>query len=565
LARAGLATPKSRVFGESARHGARKRAAVAKLAAPYRPRKPEETVLHRVVRRHLETFIAHAAETYDSPLPRYVRDELRAYLKCGVFAHGFLRARCEACKHDLLIAFSCKGRSVCPSCAGRRMNNTAAHIVDRVIPAVPVRQWVLSLPYDLRALAACDAKLLKRIIQAFARAIEAHHRRFARAIGIVQSTFAAITFVQRFGSSLNLNVHLHVVVADGVFSRDDETLSFTPAHAPTRDELIRVARDVMRKLDVRDACEDTQPTLAACMRLATSRGDVRAMSIDGEAADDVVKPHSIGDAVDIDGFNLEASVHVDADDDFGREHLLRYCARPALSLARLSELSNGMIAYRIKKLRNHRSKVRYMTPLELLARIAALVPPPRYPLVRYHGAFAPRSSWRRLVVPKPPSTPKPEPKHAHAKHETPSPKRYSPKAANALVASAVLLTPNTLSIRHWERLHSGALLAASPRVDWPTLMRRTFDTDVLACPKCDGRLRVIAIVDDRTKARAILDELGFPQPRIRHEPATQRRCSPTTCSTLDRAKWRKGGRAPKMWSPLVRRSDFAGLDPRKRA
>jgi uncharacterized protein YbaR (Trm112 family) len=45
-------------------------------------------------------------------------------------------------------------------------------------------------------------------------------------------------------------------------------------------------------------------------------------------------------------------------------------------------------------------------------------------------------------------------------------------------------------------------------------MRRTFDTDVLACPKCDGRLRVIAIVDDRTTARAILEELGLPQARI---------------------------------------------------
>ena len=83
-------------------------------------------MLYSLVREHLETFLAHARETYGAPLPKYVEDELREYLRCGVFAHGFVRARCEACHHDLLVAFSCKKRGVCPSCAGRRMANEAA-------------------------------------------------------------------------------------------------------------------------------------------------------------------------------------------------------------------------------------------------------------------------------------------------------------------------------------------------------------------------------------------------------------------------------------------------------
>ncbi|HVH45613.1 MAG TPA: transposase zinc-binding domain-containing protein, partial [Labilithrix sp.] len=104
------------------------------LAGAYRPRRPTETVLHALVREHLETFVAHARETYGAPLPKYVEAEFREYLRCGVFAHGFLRARCEACEHDLLVAFSCKKRAVCPSCAGRRMANEAATLVDRVLP-----------------------------------------------------------------------------------------------------------------------------------------------------------------------------------------------------------------------------------------------------------------------------------------------------------------------------------------------------------------------------------------------------------------------------------------------
>ncbi|MGO9713651.1 MAG: transposase zinc-binding domain-containing protein [Polyangiaceae bacterium] len=59
-------------------------------------------------------------------LPKYVAAELRAYMKCGLFSEGFSRAHCDACGRDLLVAFSCKVRTVCPSCTGRRMANSAA-------------------------------------------------------------------------------------------------------------------------------------------------------------------------------------------------------------------------------------------------------------------------------------------------------------------------------------------------------------------------------------------------------------------------------------------------------
>jgi hypothetical protein len=523
-------------------HEARSRARVAKLAPAYRPRRPQDTVLHRIVRTHLETFFQHARETYDKPLPKYVRKELRAYLRCGIFDYGFTRARCESCRHDVLIAFSCKARGLCPSCAGRRMCNTAAHIVDRIIPSVPVRQWVLSLPFDVRARAAYDAKFLTEIIRAFARALADRHRAWARSIALEASEFAAITFVQRFGSSLNLNVHLHVVVVDGVFSRERADLAFTPASPPTRAEMTAVVRKVRRrieKLQTNDGNELQLP-LAACVRVALAPGDVRAVTVDLEADESHTAPPYIhdGGAVDEAGYNLEAGVRIAADDDFGREHLLRYCARPPLSLARLTELPHGKLGYRIKKLRNHRNKLRVMTPLELLARLAALIPPPRHPLVRFHGAFAPRSSWRKLVVPLPPNQ-STKPPHRHHDNDAPEPEPSKLPAPNtnrpnvsgaprtstapALIAETELLTPNTLSIRHWERLRCGALLAASPKIDWSTLMSRTFDVDVLECPKCRGRLRIVAVIDDAVLAASILHELAIaraPPPTRARDPAT---------------------------------------------
>ena len=95
---------------------------MAALAPPYVPRRPTETVLYSLVRQNLESFLAYAREHYDGGLPCYVEAELRAYLDCGVFARGFTRCDRDACGHDLLVAFSCKSRTVC----GRRPNATRA-------------------------------------------------------------------------------------------------------------------------------------------------------------------------------------------------------------------------------------------------------------------------------------------------------------------------------------------------------------------------------------------------------------------------------------------------------
>ena len=88
-----------------------------------------------------------------------------------ILAHGFLRLRCGGCGHDKLVAFSCKRRGLCPSCGARRMAQTAAHLVGHVVPHVPVRQSVLSLPIPLRLLLAARPLLLTPVLQVVHRAI----------------------------------------------------------------------------------------------------------------------------------------------------------------------------------------------------------------------------------------------------------------------------------------------------------------------------------------------------------------------------------------------------------
>lgn len=170
----------------------------------YERRRPEQTVLYGVVQEHFETFVAQAdAGEGSGRLPDFVKREFQAYLACGLLAHGCVHVRCERCDDEMVVAFSCKGR-FCPSCGGRRMTELAAHLVDRVIPDVPVRQWVLSLPWSLRYLLAFDTALCRDVLAVFMRVVFGWLRRAAARHGLRDSQCGAVTVIQRFGSSLNL-------------------------------------------------------------------------------------------------------------------------------------------------------------------------------------------------------------------------------------------------------------------------------------------------------------------------------------------------------------------------
>jgi len=139
------------------------------IFASYRRREPEKEVLYQVVAENLETFLERAEE--GGGLPAHVAQELYRYLECGILAHGLARCACESCGKSFAVGFSCKGRGICPSCIGRRQADTAAHLVDNVFPHVPIRQWVLSLPIEVRYRLAYDKRLLSDVLAVFLRAV----------------------------------------------------------------------------------------------------------------------------------------------------------------------------------------------------------------------------------------------------------------------------------------------------------------------------------------------------------------------------------------------------------
>ena len=122
-------------------------------APPYERHRPEQTPLYALVEEHFPRFLQRL-DAEGVSLPHFVTEEFEAYLKCGRLEYGFLRVKCDVCRHETLVAFRRKRRGFCPSCGARHMADTAAHLVEHVLPEQPIRQWVLSFSYPLRFLFA---------------------------------------------------------------------------------------------------------------------------------------------------------------------------------------------------------------------------------------------------------------------------------------------------------------------------------------------------------------------------------------------------------------------------
>jgi len=178
-------------------------------AGRYQRHRPEQTLLYQIVDEYYPAFAAHLAEQ-GRELPSYVQREFEEFLKCGRLEHGFLRVRCESCHTEHLVAFSCKRRGFCPSCGARRMAESAALLVDEVLPEQAMRQWVLSFPYQLRFLFASRPEIMGRVLGSVHRVIATH---LVRKSGYThdRARTGAVTLIQRFGSALNLNIHFHMV------------------------------------------------------------------------------------------------------------------------------------------------------------------------------------------------------------------------------------------------------------------------------------------------------------------------------------------------------------------
>jgi hypothetical protein len=480
--------------------------AVCETVPAYCPRNPEESILYGVVAEQLETFLERQ-QRRDRIVPGFVERELRSFLKCGILANGFLRVHCDACRLDRVVPFSCKGRAFCPSCGGRRMADTAAHLVDRVFPEVPVRQWVLSLPFALRYRLAYNAPLVGDVLHIFVQAVFGSLR---RRTGFPSSNrrvrCGAVTFVQRFGDALNLNIHFHMLALDGVYAEDKKgCVCFRPAPPPSDAEVARVTKRIQRLIDrllkrhglgpqadcdESDPLRQNQPLLAELYgasitgRIATGPRAGRRITKVGDAIDleDIPGPSGPRCAA-IAGYSVHANVCVPAHDRMRLERLCRYTSRPPVAAERLSLLADRRLLYRLRRRWRDGTTHVIFEPLELVEKLAALVPAPRFNLIRYHGILAPSAAWRPLVIPESDIS--------------------DPLSHPNCPAGKQLLPPDTENLRKKRACRTR-------NYAWAELLKRVFSIDVLECPRCGGRMRILAAIHSVEAIHKILDCLGLP-------------------------------------------------------
>jgi Putative transposase/Transposase zinc-binding domain len=478
----------------------------------YVPRDPSQTVLYRVVADHLETFLASLDANLDAKgLPAYVERELYDYLQCGILARGFLRLGCDACHKELLLPFSCKRRGFCPSCAGRRMAQTAAHLVERVIPWVSTRQWVVSVPIPLRYWMAASQELTAKVHTIIRTTIGQYYVNKAIIRGFERANIqpGSVTFIQRFGSALNVNVHYHVVFLEGVYlDRTDQGRKprFLAVEPPTDTDIADVIQKISHRvirtlrhlgyleagLDAAvatgfDPLVDDEPelarTLAASVQQRIACGERAGQKVrrigagfghEGEA------PTLTGPrCASVHGFSLHANTQVPAHRRDQLARLIRYTARGAVSLERLQEDANGDLVYTFTHPWSDGTTGIRLSPVELLEKLAALVPLPRVHLVRYGGCLAPHSHLRGAIIP----------------------------------------TPRQQGVEEQEDR------TASPRWSWARLLKHVFALDMARCPWCQrGALRIIAAITHGEVIQKILRHLKLavdPPPiapaRVRQE------------------------------------------------
>jgi hypothetical protein len=376
------------------------------------------------------------------------------------------------------------------------MHDTAFHLERNVLPRVPYRQWVITFPRRIRYLMASDRKVITCILSIFIRTLFAYQRRQAKKDGFDNVLPGAITFVQTFGSALNLNFHFHTLLMDGVFidTPVEEPVTFLELPFVSQSEvetlLVKIATRVMRFVDSSSdeyIDDETDSALSSAQQraLVGPSNRQRALS-DSDQACSEQKPYRCASAG---GFSLHANVYLQAKDRKGLMRLIRYGARQSFGQDRLSQLPDGRIRYQLARPWGNARAIT-LEPTALLHRLAALMAAPYLNLTRYHGCFSPNARRRCEVI--------------NLAFRANAQRRRSVNNDNSSGQNQLEMPPLPEPIR---------------TIPWADLLARTFKLDVLNCPNCHGRLSVIAFITDLVIVRKILEHLKLPTTLVPPAPS----------------------------------------------
>ena len=305
------------------------------------------------------------------------------------------------------------------------------------------------MPFPLRFPLAFDGKLLGQVLRIFSDTVAGFYRKQHLARGLPAGETGSVTAIQRANSDLRLSPHFHTLFLDGAYSPDADGKGwmFHPAPAPSQQDVEQLAwakQGFALRSPSREGlgtlpgfpCQTVDRASKRILRFLQRRGVITLVSAPGDGEVTVVTDETLGEndpllakllaaatagappagpatkrkpvrivlAADEQpqakgrlcatshGFNLQAATRVAANDKPGRERLCRYILRPPLANDRLSILDDGNVRLEFKRPWADGTSSVELEPLALLARLAALVPPPRRHLVRYFGVLSSHAS-----------------------------------------------------------------------------------------------------------------------------------------------------------------------------
>ncbi len=419
--------------------------------AVYRPRRPRESPLYRIIERYFPQFEDMYPERYEK---RYgfwrpiISDVVRKFLRCGDLHFGFARVRCTGgeCGHEMFVPFSCRQRCLCPSCHQKRTLLLGERIARQIRQPVPHRQYVWTIPKRLRIYFRYDRPLLGRLAQLAWETILETYRDLAGDPDVLPGMIAGI---QTFGELLHFHPHIHALVTDGVFLPDG-----------TFRQLSEVDTGAIHDLWQRRV-----------FQLLLSEGKIDQDTIDQMTC----WQHS--------GFSVDRSVYLPKGDVAGLERLAQYMVRCPLSLARMTRVTDeGSVIYRAEKtecrrfpeaaaedLRSGpRRNFQVFDVFDFLAELTQHIPDKGEHLVRYYGWYSYR---RRGMRAKQGGADKIKIDRSQARAEHASPSRSK--------------TPH---------------LSA-----WAALIQRVYEVDPLICPRCGKKMKVVSFIE--THQRDVIEKI----------------------------------------------------------
>jgi hypothetical protein len=274
------------------------------------------------------------------------------YLDCGLFESGLARVRCTSCPNEFLVAFSCKGRGLCPSCGAKRAAIFSELLQSQILAGVPHAQWVFSIPKMLRPYFLHHRELLGDMARI---AYDTVREMMATAVDEPDARPCMVAVIQTFASSLEWNPHTHSIASRGVWCPDGTWIPVPYVDEHQAELLFR--HKILRLLRDRDLISQDRIDLLLSWRNS--------------------------------GFSVHNRTTVYPNDSEGLHKLACSLMRAPVNLSRLRfDRDSGLLAYEPKA--GHEFGDEATDPLEFLARVLIHVPEPQKHLVHFYGAYANR-------------------------------------------------------------------------------------------------------------------------------------------------------------------------------